>query len=146
MPMMLVGAVLAPFGVFIYGWGAQLHAHWLIPDLGGFIFAVGLDISTQSVATYVVDCYTRYAASALAGVAVVRYTCGALFPLFGPAVYRHLGYGIGNTILGGITIGIGWPAVGLLWVYAGRLRARSQYARVSDAEKETAVVLGECRK
>ena len=135
--MMLAGALLTPAGIFIYGWGAQSHAHWLVPDLGALIFAVGFDMSTQSVATYVVDCYTRHAASAVAAVAVVRYTCGAVFPLFGPALFRDLGYGVGNSILGAIAIALGWPAVGLLWAYAGTLRAKSKYARVSDAERET---------
>ena len=135
--MMFAGAFLAPAGIFVYGWGVEAHAHWLVPDLGGFLFAVGLDISTQSVTTYVVDCYTRHAASAVAAVAVVRYTFGAVFPLFGPALFQRLGYGVGNSVLGAITVALGWPAVVLLWAYAGRLRGRSQYARVSDAERET---------
>ena len=147
-PMMFVGALLTPVGIVIYGWGAQAHAAWFVPDLGGFIFAVGLDISTQSVTTYVVDCYTRHAASAVAAVAVVRYSFAAIFPLFGPGLVRELGYGVGNSLLGGVAALLGWPAVVLLWLYAGKLRAWSRYAKVSDAERETggAVIVATVRK
>ena len=139
--MMFLGTLLTPLGILLYGWGAQTRAHWIVPDLGGLLFAVGLDISTQSVTTYVVDCYTRHAASAVAAVAVVRYTFGAVFPLFGPALYGHLGYGVGSAALAAVAVGLGWPAVALLWKYAATLRARSRYARVSDAERETGAVL-----
>lgn len=33
-PAMFVGSVLIPIGLFWYGWSAQAHTHWIMPNLG----------------------------------------------------------------------------------------------------------------
>jgi hypothetical protein len=43
-------------------------------------------------------------------------------------MYRSLGYGWGNSLLGFVAIGMGVPAPYLFWKYGAQLRAKSQYA------------------
>lgn len=51
------------------------------------------------VQTYLVDAYTKYAASAMAANAVLRSVFGALLPLAGLDMYDALGLGWGNSLL-----------------------------------------------
>lgn len=34
LPIMFVGAILAPIGLFLYGWSAQQRLHWIVPIIG----------------------------------------------------------------------------------------------------------------
>lgn len=61
-PLMIPGALLVPIGLFWYGWTAQAQVHWILPNIGAFIFAFGVIIGFQCIQTYIVDSYTRYAA------------------------------------------------------------------------------------
>jgi hypothetical protein len=70
----------------------------------------GIILTFQSMQTYVVDCFTLHAASALAAVSCLRSFAGFGFPLFAPTMYAKLGFGVGNSILGAVAIVIGWPA------------------------------------
>lgn len=127
-PLMIPGALLVPIGLFWYGWSAQAHTHWIMPNIGAVIFSAGILICMQCTQTYIVDAYTRYAASAIAGTTVLRSLAGFGFPLFAPYMYDALHYGWGNSLLGFIAIGLGWPAPFLLWKYGEKLRKRSTFA------------------
>lgn len=127
-PLMVPGAVMAPLGLFLYGWSAQARLHWIVPNIGAAIFSAGSLISYQCIQTYLVDAYTRYAASAFAAVTVLRSLCGFGFPLFAPAMYDALDYGWGNSLLAFIAIAIGFPGPILLWKYGQKLRERSPFA------------------
>ncbi|KID69187.1 MFS multidrug transporter, partial [Metarhizium hybridum] len=122
-PPMIIGAVLCPIGLFVYGWTAQAGAHWILPNIGCVILATGLIIAFQSAQAYVVDAYNEhYAASAAAAGAFVRTMFGFSFPLFAPKMYQALGLGWGNSLLAFTTIGIGVVSPGLLWFYGHKLR------------------------
>ncbi|OKL59558.1 hypothetical protein UA08_05013 [Talaromyces atroroseus] len=126
--LMFPGALIVPFGLFIYGWTAEYKTHWIAPNIGAATFAAGTVISFQCIQAYVVDSYTRFAASALAASTVLRSLAGFGFPLFGPYVYSSLGYGWGNSLLAFLAIGLGWPAPFLLWRFGEILRKKSPYA------------------
>jgi multidrug resistance protein len=127
-PLMVPGSLLVPIGLFIYGWTAQEHTHWIGPNIGAAIFAAGNQMVFQCCQTYIVDAYTRYAASAIAATTVLRSLGGFAFPLFASAMYRGLGYGWGNSVLGFVGLAIGFPAPILLWWYGETLRKKSQFA------------------
>lgn len=126
-PLMLPGGLLVPIGLFLYGWSAHFHTHWIVPNIGAAIFAIGLIISFQCAQVYVVDAYTRYAASATSAAAFVRTIAGFGFPLFAPSLYKALGLGWGNSVLGFASLGLGIVAPILLWFYGKWLRGKSQY-------------------
>lgn len=121
-------AVLVPVGLFIYGWSAEFKTFWLVPDIGAAIFSAGVIIGFQCIQTYIVDSYTRFAASAIGAATVMRSLAGFGFPLFAPVMYRALGNGWGNSLLGFIAVGLGLPAPVLLWFYGEKLRMRSPFA------------------
>lgn len=127
-PLMLPGALMVPVGLIIYGWTAQFHTHWIVPNIGTAIFAAGNQLVFQNCQTYLVDSYTRFAASAIAATAVFRSLGGFAFPLFAPYMYRALGYGWGNTTLAFVGVGVGVPAPFFLWWYGESLRKKSTFA------------------
>jgi multidrug resistance protein len=127
-PLMIPGAILVPIGLFWYGWTAQTHVHWILPNIGAALFAAGVITGFQCIQTYIVDSYTRYAASAVGAATVLRSLAGFGFPLFAPYMYASLGYGWGNSVLGFIAIALGCPAPILLWLYGEKLRKKSTFA------------------
>lgn len=127
-PLMIPGALLVPIGLFWYGWTAQAHTHWILPNIGAALFAAGVIIGFQCIQTYIVDSYTRYAASAVGAATVLRSLAGFGFPLFAPYMYAALDYGWGNSLLGFIAIALGFPAPFLLWKYGEGLRKKSTFA------------------
>jgi hypothetical protein len=127
-PLMIPGAFLVPIGLFWYGWTSQAHTHWILPNIGAAIFAAGVIIGFQCIQTYIVDSYTRYAASAIGAATVLRSLAGFGFPLFAPYMYAKLHYGWGNSLLAFIAIGLGWPAPILLWKFGETLRKKSTFA------------------
>lgn len=127
-PLMIPGACLVPIGLFIYGWTSYFKTHWIAPNIGAAIFAAGTIIGFQCTQTYIVDAYTRYAASAVGAATVLRSLAGFGFPLFAPYMYRSLGLGWGNSLLGFLAIGLGIPAPLLLWQFGETLRSRSTFA------------------
>ncbi|KXH49664.1 major facilitator superfamily transporter [Colletotrichum nymphaeae SA-01] len=127
-PMMIPGAVLVPMGLIIYGWTSQYHTHWIWPNIGATLFSAGVIIGFQCIQGFLVDTYTRYAASAVAAATVLRSLAGFGFPLFAPSLYNKLDYGWGNTLLALLGVAIGWPGPLLLWKFGPRLRKKSQYA------------------
>lgn len=127
-PLLFPGALMVPAGLLLYGWSAQNRVFWLVPNIGTAIFAAGNQLVFQNCQTYLVDAYTRYAASAIAATTVLRSLGGFAFPLFAPALYNALGYGWGNTTLAFAGIAIGLPCPFVLWWYGESLRKRSRFA------------------
>ncbi|KAK2609626.1 hypothetical protein N8I77_003119 [Diaporthe amygdali] len=127
-PSMFVGSLLIPIGLFWYGWSAEAALHWIMPDIGITIFAAGSITCLQCMQAYIIDSYTRFAASGMAAVIVLRSLAGFGFPLFAPYMYSALGYGWGNSVLGFVSIVVGIPAPYFFWFYGHKLRAVSKYA------------------
>jgi MFS family permease len=127
-PMMVPGAVLLPVGLIIYGWTAEYKTHWIFPNIGAFLFSVGTIIGYQCLQGFLVDSYSRFAASAVGAATFFRSLAGFGFPLFAPSLYDRLGYGWGNTLLALLAVVIGWPGPYLLWTYGETLRKKSPFA------------------
>ncbi|OAG37112.1 hypothetical protein AYO21_08647 [Fonsecaea monophora] len=75
-PLMFPGAALVPIGIFIYGWGARASVHWIVPNIGAALYAAGTIMGFQCTQTYIVDAYSRFAASAVASAVVLRSLAG----------------------------------------------------------------------
>ncbi|KAB8228158.1 putative phenol monooxygenase [Aspergillus alliaceus] len=127
-PLLAIAAILNPVGLFIYGWTAQTHRHWIAPNIGALLLAMGNIVAMQCIQTYIVDAYTRFAASAMAAGSFLRSIAGFAFPLFAPYMYQTLHYGWGNSLLAFISIAIGIPAPIFLWKYGEAMRKMSTYA------------------
>ena len=128
LPTMMVGSTIITVGLFWYGWSVQARLHWIMPDIGVAIFSMGVISCLQGMQTYIVDTYTRFAASAMAACAILRSLGGFAFPLFAPYMYQRLGYGWGTSVLAFASVGIGLPALIAFWTFGAKLRATSKYA------------------
>lgn len=126
-PPMAIGTVFVPIGLLVWGWSGEAKVHWVVPNIGSLIFAMGVYICSSSVSVYMVDTYTQYSASAISTNLMVRSITAAVFPLFGPYMFDALHFGKGATVLaGGFTV-FGSMVVYILWFYGDRLRAKSPY-------------------
>lgn len=76
----MVGAVTLPIGLFWFAWTNFPSIHWIVCEIGTVLFGFSHVSIFLSIVNYLVDGYTIYAASALAGNAVIR-------ALFGAALY-----------------------------------------------------------
>ncbi|OQE30779.1 hypothetical protein PENFLA_c002G06271 [Penicillium flavigenum] len=99
--------IALPFGLILYGWTAQFQTHWILPIIGSAIFGGGMIFAFNSVHTYLVDVFSKYAASALAAVSFIRCISGGALPLCGPRLYERLGYGWESDLSQGHKIPVG---------------------------------------
>lgn len=133
-PVMVLGTLLMPIGLLWWGWSGEAHMHWIMPNIGCVLFTAGCYICTCCVSVYIIDAYTRYAASAMSTNLVLRSCFAAVFPLFAPSMFDRVGFGWGATMLAGSFTMVGLGTVALLWVWGGDLRKRSRYCAANDVE------------
>ncbi|KUJ08154.1 MFS general substrate transporter [Mollisia scopiformis] len=124
LPAMVVTSLFCPIGLFWYGWSAQAHAYFLVPIIGTVFMAFGMMSVMLPVQNYLVDAYTRYAASAIAAATILRSILGALLPLAGQPMYDKLGIGWGNSLLGFLALAM-TPIPWVFWKYGERIRTRN---------------------
>ena len=124
LPLTIFFSFFVPVSFFWYGWSVQAATHWIVPIIGLFPFAFGMIGIFATLQTYVIDSYPRYAASGIAAITVTRSLFGAILPLAGPPMYRALGYGWGNSLLGFITLAM-IPMPVVFWRFGASLRKRS---------------------
>lgn len=126
-PLMLPTALVAPGGLLLYGLSADYQLHWIVPNIGAAIFAMGLILSFQCAQTYIVDSYEKFTASATGAAAFMRTMAGFGFPLFAPQLFDALGIAGGNGLLAGVAAVICLVVPILLWRYGEWIRRKSPY-------------------
>ncbi|KAF5868420.1 putative mfs multidrug protein [Botrytis fragariae] len=102
--VMVIGSPTLLIGLFLYGWSAQGHNHWIVPVLGTAILGFGVAVTIVPTSSYLVDAFGIHVASSLAAMVTMRCVVGALPPLAGPALYNNLGLGWGNSVLGFVAL------------------------------------------
>ena len=127
-PILFMSTFFLAGGLFMAGWSAEYHTHWIVPNIGYVFFSMGTSMTMTGLQTYTIDSYQLYAASAVGATAVARSVTGFSFPLFADYMFEALGYGWGNSVLGFAVIAIGYAGSLILWFYGRRLRERSLYA------------------
>jgi MFS family permease len=142
---MIPGAFMVPISLFWYGWSVQANVHWMCPIVGMSLFGFGLllifvrlpslfnlmalltNMLLQMPAnTYLIDVFTKHAASAMAANTVLRSVVAAILPMAGPKLYSSLGYGWGNSVLGFISI-IMIPIPFIFLKYGERIRTSPRF-------------------
>lgn len=126
-PVMFPTALVAPGGLLIYGIAAHFKTHWIVPNIGAAIFAMGLILSFQCAQAYIIDSYETYTASATGAAAFMRTMAGFSFPLFAPGLYDALGIMRGNAVLAGVASLICIVVPIILWKYGAWIRKKSPY-------------------
>ncbi|GAP89764.1 putative fluconazole resistance protein 1 [Rosellinia necatrix] len=112
-------------GLFIFGWTAQNHIHWIVPIIGTFFVGYGAFFVILPSQLYLVDLFgSEAAASALGANTLLRSLSGAFLPVAGPALYATLNYGWGNTLLGFLALAFA-PAPVFFYKYGEWLRSKT---------------------
>lgn len=126
LPMMLVGGVLLPIGLFWFAWSSSPSVSWVPPVLACSFIGAGIAFVFQSGIAYIIDLYLSSAASALAANTFSRSFVAAGFPLFAPAMYDKLGVAWATSLLGFLCTAL-VPAPIVFYYYGARVRAMSKY-------------------
>jgi MFS family permease len=115
-------------GMFVYGWAAYPNIHWMVITVGLTMVGFGTTAVVISIANYLIDAYSKYAASALAAVGLVENTSIAFLPLAASAMYTNLGFHWASTLLGFVSLML--VATPLLVIEWGKeIRARSPFMK-----------------
>ncbi|KAK5108074.1 hypothetical protein LTR62_008791 [Meristemomyces frigidus] len=126
LPVLMYAGPTIPVGMFIYGWTTQYHIQWAVPLFGTLLVGMGLIAAFMCINTYLIDTYTRYAASAMAANTILRSTLGAVFPLFALQMYNALGLGWGNSLIAFISLAL-CPIPWLFYWYGEKLRTNPRF-------------------
>lgn len=102
----------------------------------------------QGINNYLVDSYTIFAASVLAGTAILRSLMAAAFPLFVDSMYKKIGIHWGSSVPAFLSLAFA-PAPFLLYRYGARVREKCKYSAEAIAyfkqlhgERASGAVLG----
>jgi hypothetical protein len=135
LPLAIVGAFILPITITAYGWVADLHlpVAFLLSTVVLLGFTLLLVIIPLSA--YVVDAFGLYSASAMTGVIVTRCLMSTFFPLAIEPLVGALGYGLGFTVLGAISLACA-PVPVLVFRFGEKWRQRSLFTRDADLATE----------
>ncbi|TVY42954.1 MFS transporter [Lachnellula subtilissima] len=127
LPLMVYFTPVLPIGFFWYGWSAHAQVHWIVPIIGTSFIGIGalfvVRDSQMPIQIYLVDAFGEYAASALAANTMLRSLAGCFLPLAGPPMYKALGLGWGNSLLGFLSLGFAVVPI-FFWKYGEQMRKR----------------------
>lgn len=126
LPPMIPGAFFIPVGLFVYGWTADKHVHWIVPVIGTGCVGLGLLATFFPITLYLIDAFTLHAASATAAATILRSLLGALLPLAGRSMYQTLGLGWGNSLLAFIALAL-CPIPVVFYKYGERIRTHPRF-------------------
>ncbi|KAF2093815.1 MFS general substrate transporter [Rhizodiscina lignyota] len=130
-----IASILIPVGELVFAWTCTPNVHWVVPILAGVPFGIGNGIVFIYASNYLVYSYGIYAASALAGNAVLRSAMGATLPLAGPAMYATLGPHWAGTLLAILEFAL-IPIPFVFYRYGGKIRMRSALIRSMQEDKD----------
>ena len=130
LPLAMVGGVLVPIAIFWFAWTNSPSIHWAVSIVSGVPFGLGMVTIVLGEMNYLVDSYTFYAASVLAGSAVLRSLFGASFPLFTSVMYENLGIHWASSIPAFLSLAcVPFPI--LFYRYGPAIRTRCHYSAQS---------------
>lgn len=133
-PMSIVGSIIMPIGILLFGWTATESVHWIVCLIGAGMFVTGAFLVFQTLFNYLSFSFSKYLASVFGSNNLMRSNIAAFFPiiaqfLFGNLATKKFLVGKGSSILGGILILMIAIPVGF-YLNGPKLRARSKYASI----------------
>jgi hypothetical protein len=136
MSVVCIAAVLIPIGQLWFAWTCYpISIPWAASIAAGIPFGAGNAGVFIYASNYLVHSYGIYAASAMAGNAVIRSLLGGTLPLAGPAMYRALGPNWAGTLLGLLEVII-IPIPFVFYKYGHRIRENSALIREMRENEE----------
>ncbi|KAF2151527.1 putative MFS multidrug transporter [Myriangium duriaei CBS 260.36] len=127
-------------GMLLYGWAAYSRIHWIVITTGLTMVGFGSTAVVISIANYLIDAYSKYAASALAAVGLVENVSIALLPLAAPAMYTRLGFHWASTLLAFVSLVLAsMPLVVIVW--GKSIRAHSPFMKEAVIDRRRHIQL-----
>lgn len=132
-----ISAALVPIGELWFAWTcAPASIHWIAPILAGIPFGAGNTGVFIYASNYLAFSYGVYAASALAGNAVIRSILGGVLPLAGTYMYARIGANWSGTLLGLLEVAI-IPIPIVFYKYGYKIRRKSNLiGRMQDDKRK----------
>lgn len=129
MSVVCIAAILIPLGELWFAWTClPTSINPIISIAAGIPFGMGNGAVFIYASNYLVHSYGIYAASAMAGNAVVRSVLGGVMPLAGTALYTRLSANWAGTLLGLLEVAI-IPIPFVFYRYGYRIREKSTLIR-----------------
>ncbi|KAK4541429.1 hypothetical protein LTR36_008030 [Oleoguttula mirabilis] len=126
--MAKIAAVTFPISLFWFAWTTYSSINPTVPVIATALWGWSFYTILLMTYTYTEDSYKQYAASALAGLGLIRNIAGAGFPLFGNQMFENLGYRWAGSLLAFLALLL-VPIPFILSRYGFELRKRSPWAR-----------------
>ncbi|VUC26175.1 unnamed protein product [Clonostachys rosea] len=133
LPLMIAAAVLAPFGLLLYGWSAEFGLPLFVFLFSFSSMGMILLMAFLPLSAYVVDAFGPYAASAMTGLIVLRCLMGSLLPLSTTPLVENFGFGGAFSIISLVSAALA-PIPVIIMIYGQRLRQLSKYTRNDASE------------
>ncbi|KAK5989614.1 MFS-type transporter oryN [Cladobotryum mycophilum] len=130
LPLMMVGSVILPIGLFIFAWTSAPHIPWPGMVIASLPVGIGLIMVFVQCMNYILDVYSHVANSALGANTIIRSFFAAGFPLFATYMYNGLGIAWASSVLGFISLGM-IPIPLLFYRYGPRIRLMSKNSIIS---------------
>lgn len=131
----MVASFALPLGLFWFSFTNGPDTHWLISVAALVPFGFGMILIYNGIISYLLDAYTIYSASVLAGLAVVRYMFGVAFPLFTRSMYQGLGVHWASSVPAFLSAAC-IPIPFVFYVFGERVRARCRFAAEAQRHAE----------
>lgn len=135
LPMCLVGGIVLPIGLFWFAWTNSPDLPWAASVCAAIPFGFGMVLIFLSIMNYLIDSYTIFAASVLAGNGIIRSVFGAAFPLFTKQMYDSLGIHWASSVPAFLAVAC-IPLPFLFYKYGASIRQKCKYAAESEAFME----------
>jgi MFS family permease len=115
-------------GLFFYAWTSYSTLHWILPTIGLAFVGFGMFCVVTAVTGYIIEAYSKYAASAIAGVAFLENCFAAFLPLATQSMYKNLGFQWSSSLLGFLALVLSFIPL-VLQSYGRVIRERSPFMR-----------------
>ncbi|KAF2632041.1 MFS general substrate transporter [Macroventuria anomochaeta] len=135
LPMCLVGGIVLPIGLFWFAWTNSPNLPWAASVCAAIPFGFGMVLIFLSIMNYLIDSYTIFAASVLAGNGIIRSVFGAAFPLFTKQMYDGIGIHWASSVPAFLAVAC-IPLPFLFYKYGATIRQKCKYAAQSEAFME----------
>jgi hypothetical protein len=136
LPPCMVASIAIPASLFWFAWTNSPSTHWLASTASLIPFGFGLLLVYMGIVNYLIDAYTIYSASLMAGMAVLRFMFGAAFPLFSGSMYTRLGIHWASCIQAFLSV-LCMPLPFLIYSYGPAIRKRCKYAALAEKHLQT---------
>ncbi|EFR03557.1 hypothetical protein MGYG_06553 [Nannizzia gypsea CBS 118893] len=127
-------------GMFVYGWTSYPTIYWIAPTVGLTMVGFGTTAVVISIANYLIDAYSKYAASALGAVGLVENTAIAFLPLATIAMYTGLGFQWASSLLAFMSFALAITPF-LVFKWGKKIRSRSPFMKEAIIDRHGGALL-----